>query len=259
VVELKEAGVMKRTTRLVIGTVSLAALAAGCGGPRPQSWARKVRVPGLRNFHKVDDGLYRSARLSSGSAADLKKLGIRTIVNLDCDLDDDKLLAGTGIKVVNQPCHARGITDEHLAQFLKVAIDPKRRPVLVHCWAGADRTGAMVAAYRVVVQHWSREDALREMRRGGFSQHFWLYPSLARTIRALKVEKLRSELGTEAPPPPKIANTGTGKWVHLHEKNEDFLGVRVQQFPGLAWSDPDGDPDGAQIALDRIKAKQEKR
>jgi protein tyrosine/serine phosphatase len=44
----------------------------------------------------------------------------------------------------------------------------------MHCKHGSDRTGLMAAMYRVVVQGWSKEQALKEMTEGGFgdSQHF---------------------------------------------------------------------------------------
>ena len=43
-------------------------------------------------------------------------------------------------------------------------------PILVHCSAGADRTGYAVALYRVQFQGWSQEDAVEEMR------NYWHFP-----------------------------------------------------------------------------------
>lgn len=162
-----------------------------------------MRAPGLRNFHRVDAGLYRCARLAPRGISEIRKLGVKTVVNLRREETDRELLAGTGIEIVRQPCSAREITLEHLVRFLEVATDPERRPVLVHCWAGADRTGALVAAYRVAVQGWSKEEAVREMRKGGFSHHGWRFPNLARLIVELDVAELRRRVGIEPPCPKK--------------------------------------------------------
>ena len=74
--------------------------------------------------------------------------------------------------------------------FLRVVADPARVPVFVHCSHGADRTGAMTAAYRVVVQGWDKEEAIREMIQGGFGYHT-LWDNLPATIRKLDVPALK--------------------------------------------------------------------
>lgn len=53
---------------------------------------------------------------------------------------------------------------------LDVLLDAQldRRPVLVHCRSGVDRTGLVIAAFRVTVQHWSINDAIAEMVDLGF-------------------------------------------------------------------------------------------
>ncbi len=66
--------------------------------------------------------------------------------------------------------------------------------MLIHCTHGADRTGVMIAAYRVVVQGWSKPEAEREMIRGGYGYHLvWI--NLPRVLRRLDVAKMRRELG----------------------------------------------------------------
>jgi hypothetical protein len=74
---------------------------------------------------------------------------------------------------------------------------------LVHCWAGAGRTGVAIAACRVVAQGWSREEAVREMRKGGYSHHGWRFPNLARLIMEMDVEGSRRRAGIEQPCPKK--------------------------------------------------------
>ncbi|HEX9287824.1 MAG TPA: hypothetical protein VF999_11220, partial [Thermoanaerobaculia bacterium] len=62
----------------------------------------------------------------------------------------------------------------------------------------ADRTGAIVALYRVVVQGWSRADALREMNEGGF-HHSSLWRNLDDYVLKANVEALRRRLGIVQP------------------------------------------------------------
>jgi Protein tyrosine/serine phosphatase len=52
--------------------------------------------------------------------------------------------------------------------FLKVVADTNNLPALVHCQRGADRTGLMCAMYRITVCGWTKEQALAEMKDGGF-------------------------------------------------------------------------------------------
>jgi protein tyrosine/serine phosphatase len=103
---------------------------------------------------------------------------------------------------------AWGLHDDLVLKALRIMVDPRNRPLMVHCRHGADRTGAMVALYRVVVQGWTREQAVREMDDGGY-HHSWLWRDLDRYVMKADIEKLREELGlsvsassTSSPPAP---------------------------------------------------------
>ncbi len=84
--------------------------------------------------------------------------------------------------------------EDEVVRFLKVMADPARRPVFVHCKHGADRTGTMCAIYRVVFQGWSKEDAVDEMRNGGYGFHA-IWAGLPKYIMAMDVEGLKREAG----------------------------------------------------------------
>ena len=79
------------------------------------------------------------------------------------------LEAGEDFKCVHIGMEAWDADEDELVEFLKVLADPANRPVFVHCKHGADRTGTAVATYRVVCQGWTKEDAIDEMRSGGFN------------------------------------------------------------------------------------------
>jgi protein tyrosine/serine phosphatase len=57
---------------------------------------------------------------------------------------------------------------EEVDRALEVVLDPSKRPVLVHCAHGEERTGAVVAAYRVVVEGWEPAAAEKEAIEHGF-------------------------------------------------------------------------------------------
>ncbi len=125
-------------------------------------------LAGLSNFAQVSPGLYRGAQPTSGGFATLKSMGIKTIVNLRADHDDTKLLAGTGLRYVHIPCRAWYPQEADVVAFLKLMQNAENLPVFVHCEHGADRTGMMVAAYRMVEQGWTAKEAMVELPRFGF-------------------------------------------------------------------------------------------
>ena len=188
--------------RLLLSLAATLAL-AGCvtaqpATERPDRWAQPVASPHLPNLNRVDAGLWRSALPRDPDTATLQALGIRTVVNLRPQ-GDPPWFAGGGIATRQVGIDTWHVDESQVMQVLAIAIDPAQRPVLVHCTHGADRTGLMIAAYRMVVQGWSEADAEREMIRGGYGYHpVWI--NLPRTLRKLDVPSLRAELGLPASP-----------------------------------------------------------
>jgi protein-tyrosine phosphatase len=182
---------------------SLAYLAAAATDPnsatattRPANWAQPLAAPGLNNFYEVSPDLYRAARLTPEGAQQLKKLGIRTVVNLETLHSDRELLAGTGVNGVRISFKAWHPETDDMVAFLKVAADANLTPVLVHCQYGADRTGTMCAVYRVAVQGWDKPAAIDEMVHGGFGFHpDW--QNLLEFIDHLDVPALKKKAGIE--------------------------------------------------------------
>lgn len=125
-------------------------------------------LEGLPNFAKVSDNLYRGAQPTAEGFRRLKEMGVKTVVNLRSFTSDRRKLRGTGLRYVHIYCKAWHPEDEDTIKFLKVMQDPDNYLVFVHCMQGADRTGYMVAAYRVVEQGWTIEEAVEEMHNFGF-------------------------------------------------------------------------------------------
>lgn len=154
----------------------LLVLFQGCGvekpaESRPAEWATAIKRPGLPNLHKVGDHLYRGAQPKKEGVAELKKLGIKTIVNFRDSQKDLELLEGTDFKYVSIPVNTFRPKIEQFQQFINLFKDPAGLPVFVHCKHGADRTGAAVALYRVMIRDWTVDAAVEEMLRGGYNFH----------------------------------------------------------------------------------------
>jgi len=135
---------------------------------RPAQWAQKLEVAGIKNCYQVTTNLYRGAQPTAEGMKHLQTLGVRTIISLRALHSDKDELAGTGLKSVRLKMEPWHTDEDEAVLFLKAATDTNNLPVFVHCQRGADRTGTMCAMYRIVVCGWTKEQALDEMKQGGF-------------------------------------------------------------------------------------------
>jgi protein tyrosine phosphatase (PTP) superfamily phosphohydrolase (DUF442 family) len=161
---------------------------------RPAHWAVKLDVLGVPNFYRVTTNLYRGAQPTAEGMARLKAMGIRTIVNLRAFHSDVRKLAGSDLKgerLRTEPWHGEV---EDVVRFLKIVANTNNLPAFVHCERGADRTGVMCAMYRVAVCGWRKDEAIREMTRGGFGfSPAW--QNLIRFVRRADMEELKRRAG----------------------------------------------------------------
>jgi len=187
---------------------------AGCGrnpvktasaGDDPNCAAVRVDRPGCPNLFKVTEDLYRGAQPGRAGFGELEKLGVRTVVNLRDTHSDRPAIDGTRLDYVPIPMEAWDPELDQMRQFLTVATDPNRLPVFVHCRHGADRTGAMVAVYRIVVQGWTKQQAIDEMTKGPYGFHP-IWQELPRFVRDLDADKLRKDLNLPTPTRPAVGS-----------------------------------------------------
>jgi len=189
---------MKRLLAASILALSVSPRAA-VAGERPAEWAVPMEDrEGLDSLYRVSEGLYRGAQPEDEGFAELRRLGIRTVVNLRTFHSDRSETAEAGLDYVHIDAQAWDAEDEEVVDFLKIATDPERQPVFVHCQHGADRTGVMVAAYRIAVEGWSKDEAIREMTEGGYGFHS-VWKNLVDYVRELDVGRIRRE--AEIAPP----------------------------------------------------------
>ena len=188
---------MKRIAAISIFTFVLLYAAYGAetsAANRPAHWAMPIRLEGVSNLHKISDSLYRSAQPSAAGMKNLKTMGIETIVNLRSFHSDRAEIGDTGLAHEHIYVKAWHPEEEEAVRFLQIVTNPKRGPVLVHCQHGADRTGTMCALYRVSVQGWSKEEALKEMMQGGFGFH-GIWENLIQWFNSLDIEGIKKKAG----------------------------------------------------------------
>ena len=128
---------------------------------------------GILNFGKISEHLYRGAQPDADGLKNLKRLGVKLIVNLRMPGDGWKEEAAeataNGILYTNFPMSGTTApSDEQVKQILAL-FEKFSDPIFVHCQHGCDRTGMIVACYRIQHDHWTSELALQEARHYGIS------------------------------------------------------------------------------------------
>jgi protein tyrosine phosphatase (PTP) superfamily phosphohydrolase (DUF442 family) len=181
------------TTLLFVGCC-LAPVHEDLKGPRPVSWAQPMKHLVLSNLNQIAPDFYRGAQPDAAGMEALEKMGIKTVINLRDNHDDDDEVKGTNLKTILIPIKTWALGDEHVIPFLKAINDKEKRPVFLHCAHGSDRTGTMCAVYRIVFQGWTKKEAIREMKWGGYDFHTW-WDNLPEYIENMDVEKLKAEAG----------------------------------------------------------------
>lgn len=201
---------MKASPAIFVGCMLAGAVLAGESlTNRPPSWAQPLALEGVPNLHQVSSNLFRSAQPTAQGMRNMKEKGVATIVNLRSFHSDRDELEGTGLAFEHLTMKAWHPERKEVVRFLQIVTDPKRTPVLVHCQHGADRTGTLCALYRVSVQGWTKEEAIREMTRGGFGFHE-VWQNLPDWIADLDIESIRRDAGLVAGPPPPKSESKAG-------------------------------------------------
>jgi len=149
--------------------------------PAVKAIGRRLKQEGVTNFGEVTPSLYRGGLVKKGGIVALKKLGIDVVIDTHAhDTTEKKEVEKLGMEYLSIPWHCPWPHDEVFAKFLDAVHANKGKKIFVHCRLGDDRTGMMVAAYRMAEEGWSADEAMNEMRSFGFTaSHHVICPSLA--------------------------------------------------------------------------------
>jgi protein tyrosine/serine phosphatase len=131
-------------------------------------WAQSSMV-GINNFQQVNDYVYRGAQPSSEGFAGLAKKRVKTVVDLrgngSRSSHESALVGSLGMHYVNVPLAGHSAPKmEQVSRIMAILNDPAAGPVFVHCRRGADRTGTIIAIYRISHDHWDNQKALSEAK-----------------------------------------------------------------------------------------------
>lgn len=153
----------------------------------PPNQAEQITAPGLNNTARVSGNLYRGAQPKADGYAELKKLGIDVVVSFlegNHDIQKEKdLVESAGMTFISVPWNgAHDPPRSTIVLFFATLRDNEAKKVFINDLQGSDRTGLMVALYRIVHDHWTAEQAAAEMNDFHFHKH--LFPHLAHYLEA---------------------------------------------------------------------------
>jgi len=168
-----------------------------------------TELQGVGNFQKVDEHVYRGAQPTDQGFLNLAKLGIRTVIDLRepgaRGKAEERVVKAAGMQYISVPM--RGMetpSNESVTKVLAVLEDNTTGSVFVHCLRGADRTGGVIACYRVEHDHWQNDRAVSEARSLGMS---WYQRAIQHYVLNFHPATLRAN----APAAPEAGGTVASK------------------------------------------------
>ena len=133
-------------------------------------------VLGVPNFHKVDQQVYRGGQPAGIGWQSLAQLGVKTVIDLrpsgehSTETERQAVMAA-GMTYLNVPMNGlHAPSDVQVSRVLALLNTPSAGPVFIHCRRGADRTGTIIACYRMSHDNWATQRALQEAKSFGMSR-----------------------------------------------------------------------------------------
>lgn len=157
-----------RRLRQAVCSVSVV-LTLLCATASAQDSTNSAELP---RFQQVSEKLYRSGQPRNGGLTRLRELGINTVINLRGSSARTRAEAAEaralGLNYFNISLPNWGRPQEtRIARIMEIIAAPENGRVLVHCKDGVDRTGTIVAIYRMTHEGWTSEQALDEANHSG--------------------------------------------------------------------------------------------
>jgi protein tyrosine phosphatase (PTP) superfamily phosphohydrolase (DUF442 family) len=126
----------------------------------------------IPNVQMTDAKIVRGSQPSGQVLSVLKSAGVTTIINLrneDVLVAQEGLMAKRfGLNYLNIPMNIFDVPSKQQIKSFLSAIDKASGKVYVHCQHGQDRTGTMIAMYRIAHDGWDANRAYQEMLSCGF-------------------------------------------------------------------------------------------
>lgn len=137
--------------------------------------AADIDAPAVPNFHSVNEHLYRGGQPADTAWNRLAKLGVKTVIDLRPASEhsiskEAQIVEAAGMVYVSRPmARLAAPTNQEILRILTLLDSSAQWPVFIHCRRGADRTGTVIACYRIAHNRWPNEKALSEARMYGLS------------------------------------------------------------------------------------------
>lgn len=149
----------------------------------------KVKLRGIPNFGRIKPGVFRGGQPSNEGLAGLQALGVKTVISFTLGEEGAKAEAAEaarlGMDYIGLPWSTEEIPEpDQVRTFLSYLREHPDRSVFVHCKAGADRTGVMIALSRIALDGWPAQRAVDEMN--AFHYHFIFLPHLQRFVEGFR-------------------------------------------------------------------------
>ena len=149
------------------------------------AFAGDLPAVGVPNFHRVNEHVFRGGQPSAEAWPGLANLGVKTVIDLrrtdeHSTAEEARAVEAAGMRYVNVPM--KGVvapSNEQIARVLDLLNSDE--PVFVHCRRGSDRTGAVIACYRIQHDGWQSKQALNEAKSFGMS---WTQVGLKDYVKA---------------------------------------------------------------------------
>ena len=130
---------------------------------------------GLPHFAPVDEHLYRGGQPSEAGVKSLAKLGVKAVIDLrgagERATTEEKQVEAVGMKYFSVPLPGLSSPSySEISTVLALIDDAQNWPVYVHCMRGKDRTGTVIACYRIRHDRWPNARAMKEAREYGLSR-----------------------------------------------------------------------------------------
>ncbi|HLK18343.1 MAG TPA: tyrosine-protein phosphatase [Bryobacteraceae bacterium] len=132
-----------------------------------------AQPPGIARFEQLNEHLYRGGQPGEAGFQTLAKIGVRTVIDLRYKGAqshwEKHVVESLGMRFIGVPMDMHAPSDGEMDHVLRLLNTSEAWPIFVHCEGGKDRTGTVIACYRITHDGWSNEKAYREARQHGLS------------------------------------------------------------------------------------------